>query len=296
MKNPFFYRISQFVGFLLGARVFVALLLTFALYVSIFFLFNREESLRNFVFDFKVHAIVFCTILSILAGGIINQFYDREKDQLTKPFRTRIQKFFKQKYFLYAYLTLNLISLGIAVLISPRVFSYFLVYQFLMWFYSHKLSKMLIINNLTFVSLTVYPFFGMWVYYKTFSEKIFLMAIFLFVILVMIDIIKDLLTKNADKVFNYNTIPIVLGSTATRVILSFLSVVLIGISMLIIHEEGIHNMMNLYFSLGLFIIIFALYLLLNPIKKANFFAINILRVWVFVGIFAMLFDGIVKRF
>ena len=66
--------------------------------------------------------------------------------------------------------------------------------------------------------------------------------------------------------------------------------------MLIIHEEGIHNMMNLYFSLGLFIIIFALYLLLNPIKKANFFAINILRVWVFVGIFAMLFDGIVKRF
>ena len=296
MKNPFFYRISQFVGFLLGARVFVALLLTFALYVSIFFLFNREESLRNFVFDFKVHAIVFCTILSILAGGIINQFYDREKDQLTKPFRTRVQKFFKQKYFLYAYLTLNLISLGIAVLISPRVFFYFLVYQFLMWFYSHKLSKVLIINNLTFVSLTVYPFFGMWVYYKTFSEKIFLMAIFLFVILVMIDIIKDLLTKNADKVFNYNTIPIVLGSTATRVILSFLSVVLIGISMLIIHEEGILNMMNLYFSLGLFIIIFALYLLLNPIKKANFFAINILRVWVFVGIFAMFFDGIVKRF
>ena len=296
MKNPFFYRISQFVGFLLGARVFVALLLTFALYVSIFFLFNREESLRNFVFDFKVHAIVFCTILSILAGGIINQFYDREKDQLTKPFRTRVQKFFKQKYFLYAYLTLNLISLGIAVLISPRVFFYFLVYQFLMWFYSHKLSKMLIINNLTFVSLTVYPFVGMGVYYKTFSEKIFLMAIFLFVILVMIDIIKDLLTKNADKVFNYNTIPIVLGSKATRVILSFLSVVLIGISMLIIHEDGIHNMMNLYFSLGLFIIIFALYLLLNPIKKANFFAINILRVWVFVGIFAMFFDGIVKRF
>lgn len=296
MENHFFYRISQFVGFLLGARVFVALLLTFALYVSIFFLFNREESLRNFVFDFKVHAIVFCTILSILAGGTINQFYDREKDQLTKPFRTRIQKFLKQKYFLYAYLTLNLISLGIAVLISPRVFFYFLVYQFLMWFYSHKLSKILIINNLTFVSLTVYPFLGMWVYYKTFSEKIFLMAIFLFVILVMIDIIKDLLTKNADKVFNYNTIPIVLGSNATKAILSFLSVVLIGISMLIIHEEGIHNMMNLYFSLGLFIIIFALYLLLNPIKKANFFAINILRVWVFVGIFAMLFDGIIKRF
>lgn len=159
MKNPLFYRISQFVGFLLGARVFVALLLTFALYVSIFFLFNREESLRNFVFDFRVHGIIFCTVLSILAGGIINQFYDREKDKITKPFRTRFQSFLKQKYFLYAYLVLNVVSLSIAFIISPRVFFFFLFYQFLMWFYSHKLSKLLIINNLTFVTLTVYPFF-----------------------------------------------------------------------------------------------------------------------------------------
>lgn len=296
MKNHLFYRISQLIGFLLGARVFVALLLTFALYVSIFFLFNREESLRNFVFDFKVHAIVFCTILSILAGGIINQFYDQEKDQLTKPFRTRIQRFLKQKYFLYAYLTLNLISLGIAFLISPRVFIFFLVYQFLMWYYSHKLSKILIVNNLTFVTLTVYPFFGMWVYYQTFSEKIFLMAIFLFVILVVIDIVKDILTKNADKIFEYKTIPNSFGNRTTKIILAFLSLLLLVISMLIINDDGLHNIMNLYFSLGLLIIIFTLYLLLNSIKKNNFLALNILRIWVFAGIFAMLFDGIIKRF
>lgn len=296
MKNPLFYRISQFIGFLLGARVFVAFLLTFALYVSIFFLFNREESLRNFVFDFRVHGIVFCTILSILAGGIINQFYDREKDKITKPFRTRFQSFLKQKYFLYAYLVLNLVSLTIAFLISPRVFFFFLIYQFFMWFYSHKLSKLLIVNNLTFVTLTVYPFFGMWVYYKTFSEKIFLMAIFLFLILLMIDIIKDFLTKNADKIFNYRTLPNFYGNKITTIFLSVLSLVLMVISMLIINEDGIHNIMNLYFTIGLFVIIFILYLLLNPKKKTFFFAMSILRIWVFTGIFAMLFDGIIKRF
>ena len=165
MNNIFFYRISQFVGFLIGARVFVTVLLTFALYVSTFFLFNREESLRNFVFDFRVHGIIFCTVLSVLAGGIINQFYDREKDQLTKPFRSKIQSFLKQKYFLYMYISLNLISLGIALLISPRVFIFFLIYQFLIWFYSHILSKVLILNNLSFVSLILYSFFGMLVYY-----------------------------------------------------------------------------------------------------------------------------------
>lgn len=296
MNNPILYRISQFVGFLLGARVFVGLLLTFALYVSTFFLFNQEESLRNFVFDFKVHGIIFCTVLSIFAGGIINQFYDREKDQLTKPFRTKLQSFLKQKYFLYAYLTLNLISLGIAFLISPRVFVFFLTYQFFMWFYSHKLSKILILNNLTFVSLTLYPFFGMMVYYRTFSVRLFLMAVFLFVILLIIDITKDFLTKNADKIFGYVTIPNFFGTAISKFVIVFLSILLLIVSMLIVNKTGIHSILNLYFAGGLFVIILSVYLILSTLKKSNFFVLNILRVWVFIGILAMLLDGIIKRF
>jgi 4-hydroxybenzoate polyprenyltransferase len=132
VSKSIFYRLSQFVGFLIGARFFVAILLTFALYVSTFFLFNQDETFRKFVFDFKVHGIIFCTVITILAGGIINQFYDREKDHLVKPFRTRIQSFIKQKYFLYAYLVLGAISLGVAWMISHKVFAFFVVYQFFM--------------------------------------------------------------------------------------------------------------------------------------------------------------------
>ena len=296
MKNPILYRISQLVGFLLGARFFVALLLTFALYVSTFFLFNQEESLRNFVFDFKVHGIIFCTVLSIFAGGIINQFYDREKDQLTKPFRTRIQSFLKQKYFLYAYLTLNILSLGIAYFISPRVFVFFLIYQFFMWFYSHKLSKILIINNLTFVSLTLYPFFGMMVYYHTFSVKVFLMAIFLFLMLLIMDLAKDLLTKNADKIFGYQTIPNIFGSRIAKTVIVALLILLYLVSMVLVDETGIHNILNLYFAAGLLVIILSIYLFLNSFKKSYFITLNILRIWVFIGIIAMLLDGIIERF
>ena len=295
-KKPIFYRISQLVGFLLGARIFVAILLTFALYVSTFFLFNQEESLRDFVFDFKVHGIIFCTVLSILAGGIINQFYDREKDQLTKPFRTKIQNFLKQKYFLYAYLILVATSLTTAFLISPRVFYFFLVYQFFMWFYSHKLSKILIINNITFVSLTLYPFFGMMVYYHTFSGKVFLMAVFLFLMLLVMDILKDILTKNADKIFGYTTIPNTFGAQITVKVVLVLFTLLFAVSMQIINSAGIHSILPLYFAAGLFVIILSVYLLLSSVKKSNFIVLNILRIWVFVGIIAMLLDGIIERF
>lgn len=294
MKNPLFYRISQLVGFLLGARIFVAALLTFALYVSTFFLFNQEENLKDFVFDFKVHGIIFCTVLSILAGGIINQFYDREKDQLTQPFRTKLQSFLKLKYFLYAYLTILLLSFVISFLISPRVFVFFLIYHFFMWFYSHKLSKVLIINNLTFVSLTLYPFFGMMVYYRTFSVKVFLMAVFLFLMLLVMDIIKDILTKNADRIFGYTTIPNYFGKKMTRAVLLILCGGMMLCALLIAASSGIHSILHLYFAAGPAVVLLSVYFLLSTFKKSNFFALNILRLWVFVGIIAMLLDGIVN--
>lgn len=292
IQKSLFYRFSQFVGFLLGARFFVALLLTFALYVSTFFLFNQDESFRKFVFDFKVHGIILCTVLTILAGGTINQFYDFEKDHIVKPFRTRIQSFIKQKYFLYAYLALTIISLSVAWLISHKVFVFFLIYQFFMWFYSHKLSRILLVNNLTFVSLTLYPFFGMMVYYETFSKKVLLMAIFLFLILLCIDIVKDALTKSVDKAFGYTTIPNYFNSRTYKGIIISLLTVTIAVSMKLIMRTGITGFMAYYFTGGLFVMIACVYLLLNSSRKSNFLTLNILRLWVFVGIIAMLLNGI----
>lgn len=280
----------------MGARVFVALLLTFALYVSTFFLFNQEESLISFVFDFKAHGIIFCSILSILAGGIINQFYDREKDKLTKPFRTRVQNFLKQKYFLYAYIVLNVISLGIAFAISTPIFFFFLFYQFLMWFYSHKLSKLIIINNLTFVALSLYPFFGMLVYYKTFSMYIFLMSIFIFLMFLIIDVLKDTLTKNADKVFGYYTIANVFSSKVTRIVLISLLISAQLSSALIINKMGLKSIMSWYFATSILVQIVSVFLVLNKTKYSKFINLNMLRTWIFIGIIAMLANGIRQHY
>lgn len=292
IQKSLLYRLSQFVGFLLGARFFVAALLTFALYVSTFFLFNQEESFRKFVFDFKVHGIIFCTVLSILAGGIINQFYDLEKDHLVKPFRTRIQRFIKQKYFLYFYLILTVISLGVASFISYRVLIFFIVYQFFMWFYSHKLSRILVINNLTFVSLTLYPFFGMMVYYETFSIKIFLMAIFLFLVLLCVDIVKDMLTKSVDKTFGYTTIPNFFDVKKTNIIVISLLIITMVVSMKIVTRTDISGSMYYYFVAGIFVMILCVYFLINSSKNSKVLTLNILRLWIFIGIIAMLISGI----
>ncbi|SIT96063.1 4-hydroxybenzoate polyprenyltransferase [Epilithonimonas bovis DSM 19482] len=290
------YRISQLMGFLLGARFFVAVLLTFALYVSTFFLFNREESFRNFVFDYKVHFIIICSVLSILAGGIINRFYDKEKDQLIKPFRSRLQNFLKEKYFLTAYVLLNTISLGLAFFVSHRVFIFFLVYQFLMWFYSHKLSRIMVVNNMTFVALTLYPFFGMLIYYQTFSLKILFLAVFLFLMLFIIDVIKDTLTRNADKMFGYGTIANHFGFSNTRSVLLILLIITWGVSVILSIGIGFRNIMAWYFLLTTAAIGGTVFMLYRNQKNDKFKSLNLLRLWIFVGILAMLLDGIYHKY
>jgi len=291
-NNPILYRLSQLMSLLLGARIFVLLLFTFALYVSTFFLFNQEESLKKFVFDYKVHGIIFCSILSIAAGGIINRFYDNEKDRISRPFRTRLQSFLKEKYFLYSYITLNVVTLVISAILSPRILVFFLVYQFLIWFYSHKLSKILIVNNLTFVSLSLYPFFGMLVYYQHFSYKIFLMAIFLFLLMLTIDLIKDVLTKNVDKVFGYNTIANVFGKKTSYHTIALVIFLNILVSSIIVYSYHQLNIFSWYFVISIFFFLLLIFPILTYQKNKMFWVINLFRVWVFVGVIFMLFNGI----
>lgn len=290
------YRFSQFISLLLGARFFVLIFFTFGLYVSTFFLFNQEESLRSFVFDIKVHGIIFCSLLSIAAGGLINQFYDLEKDKIQKPFRSKLQSFLKQKYFLYMYVLLNTISLSIAGILSWRIFVFFLIYQFVMWFYSHKLSKIFIVNNLTYVSLSLYPFFGLLVYYQHFSWKLFWMAAFLFLLLWIIDIMKDILTMRPDKLFGYSTIPLKIGVKNTTIVISLLLVLNALVAYLVVVFAPRFNFVVIYFSLSAFVLIASLWPVFYFRIKRIFWLMNVLRFWIFIGVIFLLLNGIFEKF
>ncbi len=118
------------------------------------------------------------------------------------------------------------------------------------------------------------------------------MAVFLFLILLCIDIVKDTLTRTVDKTFGYTTIPNYFKSRNTKAILITLLVVTMAVSMKIITRTGVSGFMAYYFAAGLFVMIFCIYLFLNSSRRSNFLTLNILRFWVFVGIIAMLLNGI----
>lgn len=197
-------------------------MLVLAEYMASLFIFNTNKSHLEILFDEKLNFIILASLLCVAAGYIINNFYDLEKDIIQRPLRNYIERFVSQNFKLNTYLILNAIGLIIAWLVSWRVLLFFAVYQFLVWFYSHKINKIVWLNNLYTVMLTVFPFFALFLYYENFSPIIFFHAGFLFLLLLIMDIIKDLTTLTADHIYNYSTLPVVYGEKKTKIILILL--------------------------------------------------------------------------
>lgn len=287
MKNFMLYRALQLISLLFGIRFLVLIFLTLALYVSTFFFVSKEE-LGKVIFDIRIHGIVLGSVMSIAAGGLINQFYDEEKDKIVKPFRSQFLQFFKQKYFLYFYLILNFLSLGVSLFLSWQIFFFFLIYQFLIWFYSHKLSKKLIINNLFYVLLSLYPFFGILVYYRHFSVEILSIAVFLLLLMLKIDIVKDLMTREGDRILGYHTLPIIFGISKTRCIIQILLILNILNGLLIFFTHGI-DLDSCYFGLS---VVFFIMIGLLLGKNNDYLVSGLLKFWVFIGLLFIFFNGI----
>jgi 4-hydroxybenzoate polyprenyltransferase len=187
-----------------------------AQYIAFLFAFNVRSEIWQSIREIKVHMIIASTGLLLAAGYIINNFYDIEKDLINRPSRTRFQNLVSRGFKLNLYFLLNVIGLGIAFLASWRIFIYFLVFSFLLWFYSHKLSKMVLVRELSASFLSVMAFFSLVLYFKMFTLPFFLYGMSLFFLLFAREMYKDVVGVKGDVVHGYNSIATTIGVVPTK--------------------------------------------------------------------------------
>jgi 4-hydroxybenzoate polyprenyltransferase len=114
--------------------------------------------------------------------------------------------------------------------------------------------------------------------------------------LLIIDIIKDTLTKNADKIFGYSTIANTFTQKIPRYLLVFLLFSAMVTSSCILYIKGLHSIMSYYFAASLLVLLISVLLVLIKVKNGKFLNLNLLRIWIFIGIIAMLANGIKSYF
>ena len=241
-------------------RGYNLIVLILAQYLAALFIFAPEVGHRQLLTNPKLDGLILCSILCVAAGYIINNSYDLEKDELKRPLQVYLQKQVSQGFKLTVYIALNALALIIAALISWKVFVFFLAYQFLVWFYSHKINRFALIKNFYLVVIRVMPFFALLVYFDHFTFNLALHATFLTILLLITDIVKDLSSQKADLIYNYDSIPIKYGIDFTKVLISCLIITELIIGIIIIMKNNVGAMKyffiaaNIAFTVILFII------------------------------------------
>ncbi len=263
-------------------------IIAIAQYLSAIFIMAPEKRALDVLLDFNLFIIVIVSSLTIASGYIINNFYDSKKDLINRPNKSKLDRLVSQKTKLQVYFTVNFIVFLLAFFVSLRAVLFFSTYIFFIWFYSHKLKKLLVIGNLTASFLAVLPFFAILLYYKNLYPQIFAHATFLFLLLLIREMIKDLENIKGDIANDYQTIPVVFGEKFSKKIITLLTVsTVIPIYFLVdIFEVGY---MDIYFYVSLIVLIFFLVKLWKSISKPDYLLLhNILKFLVVSGVFCIL--------
>lgn len=267
-------------------------MLMLAQYMASLFIFNEGKNHLEILFDKNLSFIVIASALSAAAGYIINNFYDLEKDAIDRPLQNYIERFISQNFKLNVYLALNILALGIAYLASWRVAVFFLIYQFLVWFYSHKINRIVWLNNVYSVILMIFPFFALFIYYGNLSSIIFLHAGFLFLLLLITDILKDLASATADAIYDYSTLPVVYSYKKTKIILSILFILNAAMAAYMGYDSDT-GYMRYFFLFSSLLILLLLIPLLNSKSKTTFKILHLtFKLLIGFGIFNMVFIDI----
>ena len=269
-------------------RGYNILVVVVAQYITSIYIFAHDKPLRQVVLDVNLLMLVLASAATIAGGYIINNFYDSEKDLINRPQKSMIDRLVSQNTKLSFYFVLNFLAVIMASYVSFNAVVFFSAYIFAIWYYSHRLKKLPFIGNITSAILTITPFFAIFIYYKNFEPVIFVHAMFLFLIVSMRELTKDLENLKGDLALGYKTIPIVYGERVSKRMLTVLSVLTLVPAYLLIYKFEVGRMtLFFYFSVGL-LLVFVFMVWKSSTKMHYLILHNILKFIILSGVLSVM--------
>jgi 4-hydroxybenzoate polyprenyltransferase len=270
-------------------RGYNILILIIAQYLASIFIFSSEKSIRHVLFDLHLLYIVLATVCVVASGYIINNFYDVKVDQINRPLKTYLDNYVKQETKLSLYFFLNFLGFVFGLLVSWKAALFFSVYIFAIWFYSHKLKKHALTGLISATMLTILPFFAVFVYYKNFSKIIFAHAVFLFLVIMVRELIKDLENIKGALANNYKTFSVVYGELKTKQLSIFLLISTLFPAAVLFSYPAL-SYMKYYFYGSFFTLLYVGFYLWKSNRQSQYtYLHNILKILLLIGVFSLVF-------
>ena len=283
-QKYFFFKLFSLFSIVRGYNILIIII---AQYLTSIYILAPQLPVKEILFDVNLFMIVVASATAIASGYIINNFYDSEKDLINRPNKSILDRLVGRRTKLNFYFILNFLSLVSALFVSYKAALFFFLFIFGIWFYSHKLKKYPFIGNLVAATLAVIPLFAVFIYYKNFDLVIFVHATFLFIIISMRELVKDLENLKGDLLQKYHTIPVIYGSLVSKKILTFLSILALVPTYLLIVKFDIGAMDYFFLGSMVALLIFVIFLWKSNKKLHYLLLHNILKFIVVIGVFCI---------
>lgn len=285
-KKTFLKKILSLLSVVRGYNILVLII---AQYLASIFIFSPQKSVTSVIFDLHLFYIVFASVCVVASGYIINNFYDSKVDRINRPLKTGIDNYIKQETKLTLYFILNFVGFLFGFLVSWKAAMFFAVYIFGIWFYSHNLKKHPFRGLLSATILTILPFFAIFVYYKNFSKIIFVHAIFLFLVIMIRELIKELENLTGAIANNYKTFTVAYGEKNTKK-LCYVLFVLTLFPIIVLFSYPALSHMKYYFYLAMLALFFVAIYLWKSNKRSQYRMLhNLLKLLLLIGVFSLVF-------
>ena len=271
------------------ARLYNGFLVVLAQYLSAVYIFGRSFSVAELLLNKDLHLLVGASFLVVSAGYLINQYYDLPKDLINRPMKTMIDLQRSPSSLMRWSALLISVALLLSVLVSFLASLYFLGYFLTIWLYSHRLRSIPLWGSLLSAFLSVSPIAVLFLYYRYFDGTILAFAFFLFVLLWIITLIKDLENLPGDMAVGLRTLATTWGAQKNRHLIQILFAVELLLSGLILYSSELSQMRYyFYFTLVSFLMLMVVLSFkerLNLYSQMHWF----LKLLVFMGVMGILF-------
>lgn len=219
------------------------------------FIYSHEHKLtvlqENFLKPSLFVLLVVSSVLIAAAGYIINDYFDLNIDKINKPSKIVVEKIIRRRWAIVWHLVLTAIGVMLSFYIGYKINNVLLgllnfCSAILLWFYSTKFKKELMIGNIIISLLTAWVVIVLYFCelrfyyifnvesesYKKYITLLFKVAVlyggFAFIISIIREVIKDLEDMRGDEKYGCRTMPIVWGIPASKIFIGTWLVVLIA--------------------------------------------------------------------
>jgi len=245
------------------------------------------------VFETGFVLLTTATVCIAAAGYIINDYYDVKIDAINKPERLLVGTRIRRRQAMFAHLLLSVTGVALGLMLSVPVGLINLGAVLLLWGYSARLKKMLLIGNVAISLLSASMLLVVAVYADTLNRITLGYAFFALLISLIREIIKDMEDIKGDASFECRTLPIVAGLRNTKRVLYPLIAAFQAFLLVVMFHPATAWPFELY-MLGLVLIpsVWLVIRLVRADRKRDFsFLSNLNKFIMLMGILSMLLIG-----